>query len=106
MNPAKFNSLVLCLMCLFALLSAEQLNTELSEEELKKQRKYHLPQYKVIDESKYDYEQITNEDIWVYHVEKSVGVKRLDSDMYEKHILNMKKGEKPWWVVVVKAGLD
>jgi hypothetical protein len=35
-----------------------------------------------------------------------VGVQQIDVDLYESQIMNIKKDDKPWWIVVLKAGLD
>jgi len=65
-----------------------------------------MAEYKVVDAIKYDYEQITEDYVWTYGVMEKAGVVRLTNELYEQKILNMKKGDTPWWVVIVAPGVE
>ena len=64
-----------------------------------------MPEYAEIDTDLYGYEDITDEDIWQYHVAENEGVIRLTEKIYNEQILNMKSGDKPWLISIVHPGL-
>lgn len=62
-----------------------------------------MPMFKVLD-PKYDYEQITEDDVWTYGAIEASGVVKVTQEIYEEKIMNNKKGDKPWWVVIIVPG--
>ena len=63
-----------------------------------------MPEYSTLDKDLYAYDDITDEDIWEYHVEMEVGVIKLTEKIYQEQILTMKPGDKPWLISIVIPG--
>jgi hypothetical protein len=63
--------------------------------------RYTLPQYKEIDTERFDYESITEDDIWKYKAHIHSGIREIDLDLYTSRILPMQPGEKPWFIAIV-----
>ena len=66
--------------------------------------RYTMPQYKEIDQEKYDYEGITPDDIWVYKVHLAAGVQVIDQQVYMNEIYAKRdeKNQKPWFIAIVR----
>ena len=54
-------------------------------------RKYNMKEHETIDTAKYDYEQITDDDVWTYHEVENAGVIKLNAASYEAKIMTNKK---------------
>ena len=63
-----------------------------------------MPEYENPDENVYNYEELTDEDIWVHHVAEDAGVMRITEKIYNEKLLGMKKGDKPWLISIVYPG--
>ena len=63
--------------------------------------RYHMKEFQEIDYDKYDYDSITEDDIWTYKVHLAAGIKLIESEFYMANIYNMKPGDKPWFVSIV-----
>lgn len=63
-----------------------------------------MPEYATQDENLYNYEDITDEDIWTYHTVEEAGVIKITEKIYNEKILNMKPGDKPWLITIVYPG--
>jgi hypothetical protein len=65
--------------------------------------KYNMEEFKEIDEEKFDYEGITDDDIFEYGVHFAQGVKLVDYDFYINEIYSLrdKPDHKPWFISIV-----
>ena len=51
--------------------------------------KWNMPEYADFDREVYVYDDITDEDIWDYHIELEMGVVKMTQQIYEDKILKM-----------------
>ena len=94
MKCLKFDILV-CITALF--LSSKARNWSVNKEG----KTFSMEEYRYVDEDLYPYEDITEEDIWEYHIAEDAGVIKLTEKLYNERILNMKPGDKPWLISIV-----
>ena len=51
---------------------------------------YNMPEYENPDENVYNYEELSDEDIWEHHVAEDAGVVRITEKIYNEKLLGMK----------------
>ena len=66
---------------------------------------FNMPEYESWDENQYNYDDITDEDIWQYHMAEEAGVVKITEKIYNEKLYGMKPGDKPWLIAIVYPGL-